>query len=526
MQATGMMSETIASAGSVAHHGSPRVSVIIPLDDDRGLALRSVQSWVAGQRCDPSLFEVIALTGPGQRALEPAIRALLRPNDRLLCLETDNGMELSCQGAEAARGDILFFTDGHCVAEPDNVAETIAFLDDDERIDGFYGSATSINPNEIARMEGLAFQEVFAERSRPASWSKVMIRMFAIRKAVYLASGGFQSRYMLFAEPLLAATLHRQGYRLAHAPRVSVAHGNTASFDAFASSIRAYVEPECSYRDSAADWDFCMRYFGIPTEWAQARSAAVRRAGAAAIVRGALRAAAIRWHDPRAVRSLLVAALKLAPATLLGNWSLLLRYRLHVWAAWTAFYAAPLSRQRRYRAYQRFWGCIAQYYRVRWVISNGRQIGPGAAPPPRTRDATLTENDVFGFHSPEQFAGARFRWSGRFAGMRLPLPAGCYRLVLTAPPIRPAQQTGMLIACMNGRIIDAKCDSTLEQIQMDIGPDHFASRFGGWLFIVTEPWRQARQRGEDCRSLGLPLREIRAEVPGQPSPAIVWRGAL
>jgi predicted dehydrogenase len=244
--AIGRQAETTAASAiePVPTRERPRVSIIMPLEDHRGMGIRAVKSWTAGQRCDPRLFELIVVIDANTEYLEAAIRALLRPGDRLVTYTAANEMEQYHRGAQLANGDILFFTEPHCLAEPDNISETIRFLKD-THFDGFCGQTTPLCHNRIARMESRMYDRGFAEWAKPGNWVKVILRAFAIRKTVYFASGGYQYRFDRFSEWLrLRPCIVRDGcsaMRLGLASNTYIQTTFPCWRDSFASSPTANV---------------------------------------------------------------------------------------------------------------------------------------------------------------------------------------------------------------------------------------------------------------------------------------------
>jgi hypothetical protein len=483
------------------------VTVIISMQEARGHGARVVDSWTTGQRCDPSLFETILFVGPQRREIAAAWRARMRGGDRLIESESSAEMLHHHCGAGLARGDILLFTEAHCVAQPDTVVEALKAFDD-PGIDAIHGRSISVDPNEIARMETLTFEEVFAERSKPDHWCRVMIRAFAIRKAVYQAAGGFDSRFGHFADYLLAMRLHRQNANLIYAPGFVVEHINTTSFSELAAAITEFVDGECEYRAGTDEPDICVRYFGLPPEWVEAHELRTKRAGAMAIVRAAL--SSLGSPDAGTQRVAWAVAVRRAlPAIVIGEWAARLRHRLRPWVARITYYAAVGRPDQRLQAYRRFWDIVAQCARVQWVLSHEPPepkcaVGPG----------NTIRTDVFGFHPPERHDGVPFRWSSDLAGVWIPTDPPPSRMVLTALPVRVPQPPEEIVFCMNSRSVDARRDEDSADIVLAIEPRHLGEGTGQWLLISVQPLGARDKSTADPRKLGIPLSGIRVESDG------------
>ena len=168
----------------------PIVSVILPMEDHRSLGICAVESWTDKQRCNPEDFELIVIIDEKTKELEESLRQLLRPQDRLIHQKTDTEMEQYDLGARQSKGQFLFFTEPHCVAEPEAISEIKLYFET-RSLDGFCIRSTPICSNSISRMESKMYDDGFKEWSLPDNWSKVILRGFGIHRNVYLEVGGY-----------------------------------------------------------------------------------------------------------------------------------------------------------------------------------------------------------------------------------------------------------------------------------------------------------------------------------------------
>ena len=107
--------------------GPLRFSVIIPLEFHRGQALRCVRGWAEGQLFPREQFEIVIATPDGHPTGElEEIRGLLGPQDRVLEFDRHHDMDLCAKAAESASGEVLFFTESHCLPEPETLARADA----------------------------------------------------------------------------------------------------------------------------------------------------------------------------------------------------------------------------------------------------------------------------------------------------------------------------------------------------------------------------------------------------------------
>ena len=100
-----------------------RFSVIIPLEFHRGQAVRCVRGWAEGQLFPREQFEILIASPAGHPTAElDEVRGLLGPQDRVLEFDRHHDMDLCAKAAESASGEVLFFTESHCLPEPETLA--------------------------------------------------------------------------------------------------------------------------------------------------------------------------------------------------------------------------------------------------------------------------------------------------------------------------------------------------------------------------------------------------------------------
>ena len=94
------------------------ISVIIPLEYHRGLAVDCVRTWIQEQDYPAERYQII-LCAPCSldNKTEADIRLLMRPWDRLEKYHLNHDMSLLAEGAKIAESKLLFFTESHCLPE-------------------------------------------------------------------------------------------------------------------------------------------------------------------------------------------------------------------------------------------------------------------------------------------------------------------------------------------------------------------------------------------------------------------------
>jgi predicted dehydrogenase len=490
----------------------PTVSVIVPMEDHRGLGLRAVESWTVAQRCVPEEFELIVLSDRSTAGIEDGIRALLRPQDRLLSYDGVNEMDQYHHGATLARGEILLFTEPHCIAEPEAIGELIEQFRT-KAIDAACGRSEPLCENAIAVAEKEMFEQGFVEWSKAGAWQKVILRAFAIRRQLYFEVGGYLHQYSRFSEWLFAATLHQRGHAVAYLPGVGVTHLYGGDYPLFDHFIQEFTDGECKFRVDSNDSELCLQYFGAPAEWTEARSLNQR------IARQGLRNLLGLLVRPRRTAGSLcgyaltaLQFLRGVPLAMLGGRLLVWRWRCRIWYAKLRFLLAPWSAARRARAFQDYYSHTTSLFRVRYALAAGEPDGNVEEAGADGSTASIPSRDLLGFHPPEVYNGARFRWSSGLSAVRLMLSPGRQRVELSLLAVRTVDPVRHAAFFLNGRLLtDVAADASGCRVSIGIEPRHLDGS-QAWLMMCVRPWRLPRRI--DPRELGLAVLAIAVRSDG------------
>jgi hypothetical protein len=491
------------------NHVPPVLSVVLPLVDDRGFGEAALASWV-GQTLDPRSFEIVAVTDDSRSRLARRARSFLRPHDRLLLVPGAREMELYQAGGEAARADLLLFTEAHCVAERE-VAEALVRRLAASRAAAAMSAGEPLASNAIARFETRLHRESL--RDYPADrWRRVALRGLAIRRTAWIEAGMFATECGRLAEAILAVRLDRRGHSIEHCPDARIRHGNCARLRDLAVALRPHGRGQAAWRErceAGLEAEFLPRL----SDWSErARwEPRVARHAARVLLRVAARRAVRReWRESAAVARTLPAFLA---ASLFG--ARVPRLLAAARAAW--FLAACRWRwgeERRYRSYAR-----ASSELLRWgVLDHAAASALPAAPSTEILfPADLPDGAFVGFHAAERWSAGEIkpscRWTRPFAILRLGLAAADYRLTLDLrSPVAPERRALRLF--FNGSPTTASPDGS------------FALRRDGFrpgeqlLTILCAPFRPARSGLPDPRELGVALFSLRFErLPGTEPPA-------
>jgi len=105
-----------------------KFSVIIPLEFNRGLAVRCIRAWVRDQTFPRADYEILVAASETHDPEElKIIRELLGPQDTLVQFPVSHDMGLVALAATLAAGDVLVITESHCPPAP-NFLEVPASL--------------------------------------------------------------------------------------------------------------------------------------------------------------------------------------------------------------------------------------------------------------------------------------------------------------------------------------------------------------------------------------------------------------
>jgi hypothetical protein len=227
---------------------APRFSVIIPLEEHRGQAVPCVRAWADQQDFPRQQFELVIASPPDYPPAElEELLSLLARHDRLLHLAHHHDMNLCAEAAEAARGEWLFFTESHCLPEP----QTLARADEAARLNpewaGFSCRSVPITENLLSKIEAESYGRDIQFGMTEHPWRKVLDHCFVVRKRAYFEAGGFDPSFGHFAEWLIAARFHALGLTIGYAQEARIHHVYRGKFDEWRRFTADFVEGQMRY---------------------------------------------------------------------------------------------------------------------------------------------------------------------------------------------------------------------------------------------------------------------------------------
>jgi hypothetical protein len=522
--------------------------VIIPLESHRGHGVRCIRGWAAEQTFPREQFEIIVASPPGHRAAElDQIRRLLSPQDRILELAHDHDMQLCAEAAEAARGEVLFFTESHCIPEPQTLAGADAATRLNPNWAGFSCRSVPITRNLLSRIEAEWYGRDIEFGMTEHPWRKVLDQCFVVRRSAYFQVGGFDPAYGHFAEWLIAARFHARGLTIGYAPDVRIHHVYIGQFSEWRRFTADFVEGQMTYLalepgdplrhmfDEVPEWTArhrlrrdvgrrVCRMLVLDLRRSVARNGAGGPSGSVASLR--------HWHW-RLFRSWLV-------RTVAGHAVFLMRARRRQLVARLAL-QVDLLRQDKSRAEQNLTRCCAAIeaaertkFLRRWArevehtttdalrLGDSTQNGAGRWEPGR-----LDEIHGVGFHAASELGNEAIRWSEPAAYVELPLAAGRHTIALNwlfRPPARGEPRLSFYVderpvPSENVRILEDRAELTVD-IRESSSPtrlgwvctaDRVEPRLG--LPVVSMTWMREDSAASPERPPGSSRRYARA-VPG------------
>jgi hypothetical protein len=476
---------------------SPAVSIVMPLEDDRGELLDALRAW-REQRFE-GVVQLVLPSSHEVSGIEALAGRYLAPHDRLFVVRgARNERELFDAGVQAADADLVILAEAHCIPDPVFLAEMTAYLGST----GFRAAAPTSIPISGRPLE--EFEAAEFERGQVYPWNHFVVHGFAIAPSLYFEAGGFTGNYGNFASPAFAARLHALGVEVGHATRAKLVHRYRGDLKDVAAHIREHAWGEMNYRLSH-DRTFCEAYFGGPVlEWELRGS--YERSSAARIVYALARAA---------VSHVLLAQFRRAVLSVrqLPHWLVVLaagpglqalpaRARL---AVLKLLLRAPGDQRKRNAYYRTFWDdtfhAARCNYGRRHPLQFARLEDEGAIHP-----AVIDASRLAGFWPPERWQDFSFRWSWPTAGLWLRRPKGSNVLRVLLLNIR--DDVAQLEARWSGKrleLLSRTWSGHLTAVSFRLPPE------GGdrpeFLGLLSNEWR--RRRGDkDPRALGLPLYQL------------------
>lgn len=476
----------------------PRLSVVLPLGDDRGLAPESVRAWTR-QSLRAALYEVVAVDDGRRRRLTERARGTLRPHDSHVVRAGGSEIELYQAGAEAARGEFILFTESHAVPTCETAEALLGHL---ERTDAVAATLPSahLSRGGLAALEERLGEVARRERTEARWWAGVSLRGFVLRRQLFQELGGFRTELERFAETALAIEMDRRGLRADEAQGAIVLHGDCRWPTELEPALLALGRGLRAYHD-AGPAHVIEPYVGRPgppTRSSIDSALARELCGAVAHSLLASRGRTAGRGDLGSLRCWGLVALAGASGAQLP---LRVRARLSLLTCMMPWGDAG-ARLARFRT---AWRQVSTCGEIQHLA---RQALPPPTPPrePRRFRPDAPDTDFIGFHSRESDDGGAFRWTEPAALWRLALARGDYRacLRLSLPPggLQPRLR-------LNGRAVRAEAGGRSgDTLAFDVPRELLREGGEQHLVLLSAPFRPRELGSTDGRTLGVAVRSL------------------
>lgn len=473
--------------------------MILPLVDARRHPVDNVKAWTERQDCPHDWFQIVAVAAAADA--ESTVERLLRAGDKLVrCRADERAHSRAAIGARHADADILLFTEHHCIPDPSCVGAVVRFFDAAPEI---AAGRIELQQREGSRhwhLDERWFTTMNLGWTMAGRCPRLGLAVTAIRKAAYLALGGYDSRFSLFAEDVLSAHAHEAGYAVASIPGTVVGHIMPTTMRGHQGNIARFTRGECAYRASH-DPQFCERYFGHEPVWANrfGLGAGINRAAIVAIARIMVRELASA-RDKRASRRAWTLIREIAPrlpdAMLGARWRVPVARIKTRWSEWRAIHPAR-DPDSQYVHFERSWQRMRHQIRLGAALAHCRLPASIAPTPDYWPVGSIEEAARIGFNGLESHAGQTFRWAEPLAMIRFKRPPGRTRVTIATGGLRGLDCSYVRAVCWNGRPVAHRATPAGDvSVEIDV-----PSGAQPWLTIVTDPL----QAPADRRRLGMPV---------------------
>jgi glycosyltransferase involved in cell wall biosynthesis len=202
------------------------ISVIVPAYQAAAV-LPQCLAALQQQTIDHARYEIIVVDdGSTDNTADVAQQALHAcPAAQVIRAEHGGPAKARNIGAQAARGDLLLFTDADCQPLPDWIEQFERVFDNPE-ISGAAGAYVTQQRSLIARFVQQEYEERYDYARGQATIDFIDTYAAAYRRAVFLENGGFDAAFPTASveDQEFSFRLAERGQRLAFAPNARVSH--------------------------------------------------------------------------------------------------------------------------------------------------------------------------------------------------------------------------------------------------------------------------------------------------------------
>jgi len=212
---------------------APQVSVVVPVFNSENTVKRCLEALFS-QSFPERLYEVIVVDDGSNDSTPSVVKAF-----PVKYIRQENAGPASARnrGAQAARGEIILFTDADCVPRRDWIGEMTRPFEMDPEVAAVKGAYVTEQQSIAARFAQIEFEERFKLLSRAETIDMVDTYSAGFRRDVFLAAGGFDTSFPAAnnEDTELSYRLSKEGRKMVFNPRAVVCHlGHPDSVPAYA----------------------------------------------------------------------------------------------------------------------------------------------------------------------------------------------------------------------------------------------------------------------------------------------------
>ncbi len=165
----------------------------------------------------------------------------------MLEFDRRHDMDLCARAAETASGEVLFFTESHCLPEPGTLASADAVTREKPEWAGFSGRSIPITGNLLSEVEADWYGPEIEFGMNEHPWRKVLDQCFVVHRSAYFQAGGFDPAFGHFAEWLIAARFYALGLKIGYAPTVRIHHLYIGDFGVWQRFTADFLRGQMAY---------------------------------------------------------------------------------------------------------------------------------------------------------------------------------------------------------------------------------------------------------------------------------------
>lgn len=214
-----------------------RCSVVVPVYNGSKVIVRCLDALAHQTGLSPGLFEIIVVDDGSTDTTAAQVRGWFERHPALTCrlVQQPNGGPAVARnhGVEAARGDIILFTDADC-APTAHWMRALLTPFGEPGVVGAKGTYLSEQTGLVPRFVQAEYEDRYRRMAGRASIDFIDTYSAAYRRNVFLENHGFDPRFRGSCEDQeFSFRLAAKGYRLVFVPQAQVVHIHDATLDEY-----------------------------------------------------------------------------------------------------------------------------------------------------------------------------------------------------------------------------------------------------------------------------------------------------